>query len=67
MGGYINVFKGKKRDIGSAVAKSGFGTKALRRRIREVPGGYNLGKRVNSYWDDLDPKKGDIGLESTYN
>jgi hypothetical protein len=38
-GAYMDVFKGKKRDIGSAVAKVDFGTKALGRRNREVIGG----------------------------
>jgi hypothetical protein len=35
----MDVFKGKKRDIGSAVAKVDIGPKVLGRRIREVPGG----------------------------
>ena len=34
----MDVFKGKKRDIGSAVAKAGLGMKALGRRIRGMPG-----------------------------
>jgi hypothetical protein len=61
----MDVFKGKKRDIGSAVAKADLGTKALGSRNREVPGGYELRERVNSYMDDLDPKKSVIGPENT--
>ncbi len=67
MEGYIDVFKGKKRVIGPAVAKAGLGTKAFGSRNRDVPGGYELRERVTSYMDDLDPKKGVIGLENTYN
>jgi hypothetical protein len=46
--------------------KEGLGTKALGRRIREVPGGYELRERVASYIADFSPKKEDIGLENTY-
>jgi putative transposase len=47
--------------------KEYLGVKALRRRIRKVPGGYELRERVGSYIADFNPKKGDIGLENTYN
>ncbi len=47
--------------------KEGLGAKALGRRIREVPGGYELRERVGSYIADFSPQKGDIGLENTYN
>ena len=47
--------------------KEDLGTKALGRRIREVPGGYELRERVASYIADFSPQKGDIGLENTYN
>jgi len=47
--------------------KAGLGMKALGRRIREVPGGYELRERVTSYMADFDPKKSDIGLENTHN
>ena len=49
------------------MAKAGLGTKALGSRVCKVLRGYDLRERVNSYIDDLDPKKGDIGLENTYN
>jgi hypothetical protein len=49
------------------VVKAGLGTKALGSRVCEVLRGYHLMERVNSYMDDLDPKKSDIGLENTYN
>ncbi len=65
MGGYIDVFKGKKRVIGPAVAKAGLGSKALESRVCEVLRGYDLRERVNSYMDDLDPKKCVIGPENT--
>ena len=47
--------------------KEGLGTKALGRRIREVPGGDELRERVASHIADFSPKKEDIGLENTYN
>ena len=49
------------------MAKAGFGTKALERRIRGMPGVWKPKERLNSYIDVLDPKKGDIGLENTHN
>ena len=36
------VFKGKKRVIGTAATRVGLNGKALGRRIREVPIGYEL-------------------------
>jgi hypothetical protein len=41
------------------------GSKALSRRIREVPGGYALREGVAFYNADFDPKKSDIGLKNT--
>lgn len=46
--------------------KEGLGTRTLGRRIREVPGGYELRERA-SYIADFSPQKGDIGLDNTYN
>ena len=42
-------------------------TKALGRKIREVPGGYALRERQNSHIDDSGPQKNNIGLKNTYN
>ena len=47
--------------------KKGLGTKAVGRRMREVPGGYELREGESSYIADFSPQKGDIGLENTYN
>jgi len=49
------------------VAKAGFTTKALRKRIHRGLGGEKLGKLVNSYMDDSDPKKSVIGPENASN
>jgi hypothetical protein len=46
--------------------KEGLGTRTLGRRIREVPGGYELRERA-SYIADFSPQKGDIGIDNTYN
>ena len=46
--------------------KADLSTKALGWRIREVPGGFELRERVDTYKADFGPKKGDIGLENTY-
>jgi hypothetical protein len=38
LGGYIDVFRGKKRDMGFAVAMECLGRKALGKRIHWMPG-----------------------------
>jgi putative transposase len=47
--------------------KESLGTKALGRKVREVPGGYELRERAVSYIADFGAQKGNIGLENTYN
>jgi hypothetical protein len=47
--------------------KERLGTKILGRRIRKVPGGYELRDRTSSYITHLSLKKSDIGLGNTYN
>ena len=61
---YIDVFKGKKRDIGFAVIMKGLSGNLWE---DEFIGCLEFRKLGNSYIDVLDPKKGDIGLENTHN
>ena len=46
--------------------KDGLGIRALRRRIREVPGGCELRERMAPYIALLRPEKGDIGHGNNY-
>jgi putative transposase len=46
--------------------KAALGTKVFSRRIRQVPGGYELREGVASYNAVFDPKKSDIGPENSY-
>ena len=45
--------------------RAGLGVKAFGRRIREVPGGFELRERSDAYGADFDLQKWDIGLENT--
>jgi lysozyme family protein len=46
--------------------KADLGSRAVGRRIRPVPGGYELREEVVSYNAVFDPKKSDIGPKNSY-